>query len=254
MDSNKQKLATVILAAGKGTRMKNPSMAKVMAELAGKPLIGHVADMTRQLGSDLDVAVVGYKKEAVIEFLSANYDNIEFAEQNEQLGTGHAVAQAESALGKFNGNVLILCGDVPLLKAATLEKFIKAHTNAAADVSVLSTIIDDPTGYGRIVRDADGQFTKISEQKDATEEEKLFKEINSGVYVLSAEKLFTSLKQVSNSNAQGEYYLTDIIAILRDKGATVKAFPSATFDELQGINSPEDLRRAEAYYLKTTGI
>ena len=248
MNSDKQKLATVILAAGKGTRMKNPSMAKVMAELAGKPLIGHVADMTRRLGSDLDVAVVGYKKEAVIEYLSANYDNIEFAEQTEQLGTGHAVDQAGSVLGDFDGNVLILCGDVPLLTAETLEKFIDAHSSDAADVSVLSTIVDDPTGYGRIIRNKDGAFTKITEQKDASEEEKLVKEINSGVYVLSAAKLFSSLKQVSNSNAQGEYYLTDIISILRDKGATVRAFAGATFDELQGINSPEDLKRAEAFY------
>lgn len=243
--------SVVILAAGKGKRMKNPELPKVLVELAGKPLLGHVLEQVDILSPEKTVVVIGHKKEKVYDFLDKlNQDSISAVEQNEQLGTGHAVDQAAPVLNDYSGDVLILCGDVPLLKAETLGKFISQHNENNADVSVLSTIIDNPTGYGRIVRDSDNNFLKITEEKDANDAEKKVKEINSGVYILKAKKLFSSLKNVSNNNAQGEYYLTDIIAILRSEGAKVQAFAGAEFEELQGVNSPEDLKRAEECYYK----
>ena len=230
--------SVVILAAGKGKRMNNPDLPKVLVELAGKPLLGHVLDQVNEISADNTVVVVGHKKEKVISFVENNYNgNISCVEQNEQLGTGHAVDQAEPVLKDYPGDTLILCGDVPLLKASTLQNFIDFHNQQNADVTVLSTKIDNPFGYGRIVRDSEGNFLKITEEKDADEEEKKINEINSGVYILNTASLFESLKKVSNNNAQGEYYLTDIIDILRGKNANVQAWAGAEFNELQGVNS-----------------
>jgi len=244
-----EKFSVVILAAGKGKRMKNPDMSKVMALLAGKPLIEHVLEQVQNLKSEKTIIIVGHQKESVIDFVnSLKIKNISYVEQNEQLGTGHAVAQAESEFIGYEGNILILSGDVPLLQSRTLNNFIDNHTDYFNDLSVLSTFTDNPTGYGRIVRDKNKKFLKIVEEKDATPEEKLIKEINSGVYILRCEYLFDALKEVSNKNSQGEYYLTDIIDILRKQGLQVGAFAGAKFEELQGINSPDDLERAEKYY------
>ena len=238
--------SVVILAAGKGKRMNNPDLAKVMALLGGKPLIAHVLDTVAGLQPNKTVVVVGNQKQSVIDFVnSRNESNIFFAEQNEQLGTGHAVAQADSFFVDYDGDILILAGDVPLLTSETLIKFAQNHYLNKADVSVLSTFAPDPTGYGRIIRTSDRSFLKIVEHKDATELERQVNEINSGIFLVSSKLLFSSLKNVSNSNSQGEYYLTDIVEILHSSGYKVIAFAGADFDELQGINTPVDLARAE---------
>jgi UDP-N-acetylglucosamine diphosphorylase/glucosamine-1-phosphate N-acetyltransferase len=236
----------IILAAGKGKRMNNPDIPKVLVELKGKPLISYVLEEAELLKPSLMVIIVGFHKDKVINYLNSTaFENIKFVEQTEQLGTGHAVAQAERIFQDYNGNNLILCGDVPLLSHHTLEKFIEEHNRNEADLSVLTTIAPNPKGYGRIIRDINGNFNKIVEEKDASDEERKTAEINSGVYFIKSELLFNSLKEVSNKNAQGEYYLTDIVDILFKKKARVLAFNLASFSELQGINSQEDLKNVE---------
>lgn len=243
-------LAIVILAAGQGKRMKNPDLPKVMVPLVSKPLIGHVLTEAQKLDPKRIIVIVGHKKEKVIDYINdLKYENVDFAEQKEQLGTGHAVYQAKENLKDFDGDVLILCGDVPLLNHKTLLKLISNHRDKEAVVSVLSAIVKDPKGYGRIVRNWDtGVFTKIVEQKDADANIKRIREINSGVFVVDAKELFQALEEVSNDNAQGEYYLTDIAEIIRNKDKNVIAFPGADPTELVGINSPEQLGEAEELY------
>ena len=237
-------LNVVILAAGKGKRMKNPEIPKVMVLLDGKPLLSYVVEQVKFLNPKRIIIIVGHKKENVIEQFS--YDkSLEFVEQKEQLGTGHAVAQSESLLANSVSLILILCGDVPLLKSKTLSEFIDNHKSKKLDISVLTTIADNPNGYGRIIRDSNGEFLKIVEQKDATPDEQKVNEINSGVYILSSQHLYNSLREIGNSNAQQEYYLTDIVEILHKQNCKVGAFPLASFEELQGINSPEDLQNVE---------
>lgn len=244
-----RKLAVVILAAGKGKRMKNPELPKVLIKMAGKPLLGHVLDQAVQLEPESIVIVVGHFREKVEEYIeSLGLDNTVLALQAEQLGTGHAVAQAESALSGFSGHVLILCGDVPLLSVETLNEFVEQHFDNEADLSVLSADAPDPTGYGRIVRNGNGEFLKITEEKDANEEEKKITEFNSGVFIVESGMLFDSLKHVSNNNSQGEYYLTDIVGILHSRGRRLIAHKGADFDELQGVNSPEQLAKAEKFF------
>lgn len=246
---NEEKLAVVILAAGLGKRMKNPELPKVLAEMAGKPLIGHVLEETNKLSPDKIVIVVGYHREKVIDYVkSLDIDNIEYVVQEEQLGTGHAVDQARENLKDFDGSVLILAGDVPLLSSGTLKKLINWHITENDILTVLSTNAPDPTGYGRIVRDQSGKFQKITEQKDASEEELKLHEVNSGVFILARKPLFDSLSKVNNNNAQGEYYLTDIVEILKEENQIVKAYCGAKFEELQGVNSPEQLEKAEQVY------
>ncbi len=244
-----EKYSIVILAAGKGKRMMNDDLPKVLVELEGKPLIGHVLGQTQKLPCDKTVIIVGHRKEKVTDYVnSLNMKNICFAEQAEQLGTGHAVRQAEPEFEGYEGNILILCGDVPLLRSATIDEFIEEHNSEKADVSVLSTLMPNPSGYGRIVRDENGAFLRIVEQKDANESEKEINEINSGIFFVKSRYLFDALKMLSNNNSQGEYYLTDIIGILSSRGLKVQAVIGPEYIELQGINSPDDLERAKQYY------
>lgn len=246
--STSPSLAVVILAAGKGTRMNNPGKAKVMFELAGVPMIDYVVRQALSLDAQHIVVVVGYEKHSIMEHLSVVFPgHVQFASQDVQLGTGHAVMQAHSALSSFTGNVLILSGDVPLLRAATLQAFAEAHSNSGAALSVLTVEAADPTGYGRIIRNSSGQFERIVEHKDASEQERSIREINTGIYLVDANALFDALTGVSNHNAQGEYYLTDIVAILRAQGAAVHAAIADAFGEVQGINTVEQLAAAEAY-------
>ena len=244
-------LAIVVLAAGKGKRMKSGDLPKVLIPLREKPLLGHVLENLEDIKPEKIILVVGHLKDKVKDYArKLNDDKITFADQDEQLGTGHAVMQAEDELENFEGDVLILAGDVPLLTTKTLDRFISEHKKNNADVSVLSTTAPDPDGYGRIVRDKEGNFTKITEHKDADEDTKKIDEINSGIFLVEKNTLVNSLKNVSNKNAQGEYYLTDIVDILKSKDKPVFAFNLADFKELQGVNSPEDLKRAEKVYLE----
>jgi UDP-N-acetylglucosamine diphosphorylase/glucosamine-1-phosphate N-acetyltransferase len=241
-------LAITVLAAGKGKRMKKTGMSKVMTILAGKPLIAHVVEQAKKLNPNKIVLIVGHKKESVIDYVNNNFNNVEFAEQTDQFGTGHAVAQTENGFSTYNGDILILSGDVPLLCAETLEKFTEFHYDGKNDLSVLSTFTKEPQDYGRIIRDSNNNFLKIVEEKDANDNEKQIKEINGGVYLVKSKLLFNALKQVQNNNTQNEYYLTDIIEILQKQGYQTGAFAGADINELQGINSPEDLVLAEKYY------
>ncbi len=238
-------IAILILAAGKGTRMNHESLPKVLVPLCGKPLLAYVLETSQKFNPTKIIAIVGYLKETIFDFCETLFPKVQFAVQEQQLGTGHAVSQAESLLDDFSGDVLILAGDVPLISSTTIEKFISTHFEDGNTLSVLTTIAENPTGYGRIVRDNDGQFTKIVEQKDADDSEKTIKEINSGVYLVKSKELFSALRQLKNNNSQCEFYLTDIVQILRNESYQTAAYCLAEFDELQGINSKEDLLKVE---------
>lgn len=239
---NKSMLSVVILAAGKGKRMNNPNLPKVLVEFKNRPLLEYVINLSLSLEPKQIIIIVGHQKEQVINFIQ-QYNNqcIDFAVQNEQLGTGHAVQQAESKIFDAIDSVLILSGDVPLLSKHTVEEFIRMHNFYKSDASVLSSIAQNSTGYGRIVRDIEGRFARIVEEKDANEEEKQIKEINSGIYIINKSILFDALKLVQNNNAQNEYYLTDVISILYKQEKSVNAFCIADFEEIQGVNCIVDL-------------
>lgn len=240
------KTGVIILAAGKGKRMNNPYLAKVMALLNGKPLIDYVLDSVQKIDTDKIFLVIGFQKESVIEFVSSkNIKNLFFIEQKEQLGTGHAVAQVDPYLNGWKGNILILAGDVPLIKFETLKKLIDLHHETMSDLSVLSAKISNPFGYGRIIRNPDGSFCKIVEEKDADENQKKINEVNSGVYVVKSDLLFETLKELKNDNNQKEYYLTDIVELYRQKNKKVESFMIADQEEIFGINSQQDLLEAE---------
>ncbi len=246
MDKAKKALGVVILAAGKGTRMQNPAKAKVLFQLNGRAMIDYVVDQALQLQPERIVAVVGYRKEEVKAHLQDRYgERVEFADQDEQLGTGHAVQQTQDLLGDFTGPLLILSGDVPLLRPATLENFYAAHRAKSAIASVLSADIDNPDGYGRILRADDGSFQAIVEHKDADAEQRRILEFNSGIYLVEARHLYQALAQVSSDNAQNELYLTDIIAIIRAAGGAVQAWRAADWRELIGINTKAQLDASE---------
>lgn len=246
--TNHRALAVVILAAGQGKRMGNPNVAKVLAPLHGRPLLGYVLDQARALHPEKIVPIIGHQRDAVRAFVEIECPEAQCVEQVEQLGTGHAVQQTKPLLGALHSDVIILSGDVPLLSSQTLQVLLQAHRNGGASCTVLTTSVDDPTGYGRIVRSDEGALLRIVEHKDATPLELSIREINSGVYVVQAEELYPALDLVQNSNAQGEYYITDIINILQRRGATVIAHRTDDAIEVQGINTVADLERATELY------
>ncbi|KRM55880.1 bifunctional UDP-N-acetylglucosamine diphosphorylase/glucosamine-1-phosphate N-acetyltransferase GlmU [Lacticaseibacillus sharpeae] len=227
-----EKKYTIILAAGKGTRMKS-KLYKVLHEVAGKPMVDHVLTQVEQVHPDTIVTVVGHGAEAVEAELG---DRSQFVVQEQQLGTGHAVLQAESILGDKEGMTLIANGDTPLLTAQTFEKLFAYHRDKGAKATILTAKAPDPTGYGRIVRGELGTVQKIVEQKDATPEEAKIDEINTGVFCFDNQALFSALHETTNNNAQGEYYLTDVIEILKRRGDVIAAYKMKNFDESQGVN------------------
>ncbi len=243
------KLATVILAAGKGKRMKNPEKSKVMFDLNGKPLIQYVIELALKIHSDKIVLIVGHRKKSVTDFVndifSDDISRIKFAHQDQQLGTGHAVMQTYDELKDFEGNVLILSGDVPLLKFGTIEKFLSFHNDNKFKASLLSAIFEQPFGYGRIIRDANLNFVDIREEKDSSEDEKKIKEINSGIYIIDNKLLFDAIKTLKTDNAQGEYYLTDVFKYFKDKGIKIGAIPVENNIEICGINTIDQLKELE---------
>lgn len=246
---NSSNLTIIVLAAGKGKRMNNPDLPKVLAELSNKPLLKHVLDKFEKLNPVKSIIVVGHQKQKVIDYCNSLNINIQFAHQDEQLGTGHAVIMCKSILEDYDGNVLILAGDVPLIRKSTIENFIDIHNSNQSVLSVLTTIAPNPTGYGRIIRNKDGDFERIVEHKDSTEIEKEIDEINSGIFLVDSIQLFKALDNVKNTNAQKEYYLTDIVAIMKSWNEKVWAFNLAAFDELQGVNNSDDLKLAELNFL-----
>lgn len=232
---------SVILAAGMGTRMKS-KMPKVLHKVCGKPLSKWVIDASKAAGADKVCAVVGHKAETVKEVLG---DVCEFALQAEQKGTGHAVMQAIDVIKNSKGEVVILNGDTPLITAETINKAIEYHKNNGNQATVITAILDDATGYGRIVRDNDGSVLKIVEQKDASKEEKKINEVNSGMYVFDAQSLVYALDKITPNNAQGEYYLTDTLEILLSAGKKIGGYAISDNDEIRGINDRVQLNEAE---------
>ena len=234
-------LVAVILAAGKGTRMKS-KLPKVLHKIGGKPMLQHVLDAADAAGAARKVVVVGHEAELVEAMVG---EQAQMALQAEQLGTGHAVMQTEAVLKDFCGTVMIICGDTPLLEAAELKKFYEGHVASQAAATVLTAFMDDPAGYGRIIRDADGNVLGIVEEKDAVLEQKAIKEINTGIYCVEAPLLFEVLAILTCDNAQGEYYLTDVLAKLDAMGKKVGGVATADSDMIMGINSRRQLAEAE---------
>jgi bifunctional UDP-N-acetylglucosamine pyrophosphorylase/glucosamine-1-phosphate N-acetyltransferase len=233
-------LAAVILAAGQGTRMKS-DLPKVLHQVAGKPLLGHVVQTARELEAARIIPVIGHAADRVRDALAS--ENLTFVLQAEQLGTGHALQCAEAALDGFTGDLLLLCGDVPLLRSSTLQKLLAHHHVNSACITILTAQMINPTGYGRIIRGPSG-VERIVEEKDASSTERQVDEINTGIYLFRAPEVFGFLQQLDNSNAQGEYYLTDVVAVARQEGKRVEALMIENAEEAMGINDRLQLARA----------
>ncbi len=235
------KTAAIVLAAGAGTRMKSDK-PKVAHEVLGKPLVNWVLDAAEEAGIERLVTVVGHKREQVIPLVE---DRAEIVVQEEQRGTAHAVLSCSDALADFEGSLLVLSGDCPLITSGTMKALIDMRESNDAAVVVLTMEMSDPTGYGRIIREADGSVARIVEQKDASPEEAVVTECNSGFYCFDAKALFEALGQVGSDNAQGEFYLTDVLEISRNAGRAVLALPAKDPNECLGINTREQLAAVE---------
>ena len=233
----------VVLAAGKGTRMES-NLPKVLVPVCGRPMIEYVLDALREAGIARSIVVVGYQAERVRETL-ADRPQVEFAEQMEQLGTGHAVMMCQAALRDQKGPVLIVTGDSPLIQVDSVRQLLELYQRDRP-ACILGTLNkDDPTGLGRIVRDANGQFIGIVEEKDATVEQKAIREVNMSTYVFDCQRLLPVLDQLGNQNAQGEYYITDAPGILHAAGHDVRALPVLKPCEALSINRVADLELVE---------
>jgi bifunctional UDP-N-acetylglucosamine pyrophosphorylase/glucosamine-1-phosphate N-acetyltransferase len=236
-------LHVVIMAAGKGTRMKS-AYPKVLHRLQGLPLIEYVLRAAEPLTATSTVLVVGHMAEAVRGAL-AGHGSLKFAIQEPQLGTAHAVMQAEPLLAGKTGVMVLLSGDVPLLSTGTLRRMIAMHTESGAAATLLTAVLDDPFGYGRVIRSG-GRIERVVEERDATPEERRVPEINAGIYVFDLEPLFSSLKAIASANAQGEYYLTDLPTVYVQRGLQVQSVQVDDPREILGINSREQLAEVGA--------
>ncbi|MBO0847234.1 MAG: bifunctional UDP-N-acetylglucosamine diphosphorylase/glucosamine-1-phosphate N-acetyltransferase GlmU [Nocardioides sp.] len=228
-------LTVIVLAAGEGTRMKSKT-AKVLHEIGGRSMVGHVLAAVQALDPTRVVAVVGHQREQVGPHIESLMPGITLAVQDDQQGTGHAVRIALEASGTTSGTVLVAAGDTPLLRGESLRAFAQEHEAAQCAVSVLSGVVDDPFGYGRIVRNDEGDVQAIVEEKDATADERSIHEISSGILAFDAEFLVDALPKVGNDNAKGEYYLTDTVGLARDAGLTVGAFRIDDWMQTEGVN------------------
>ena len=245
---NKTDLKAVILAAGKGTRLQSEgnTLPKVMRVAAGKPLLAHVLSQLDFIAKKDCVIVVGYKKETVIDA----FPGYIFAEQTEQLGTGHAVMAGFSQLEGYDGQLLVCYGDMPLLKRETYKALIDEHISSGNVCTILSGTSDLDLPYGRITRNENGEFCGVVEDKDATPEQKNIRELNIGVYVFDAAALRSVLSELKSDNAQGEYYLTDAPLILKKKGFKIGVCCRELGYEIIGVNTPEQLQQTEEILLK----
>ncbi len=241
MKSNKP-FAVIILAAGKGTRMKS-NLPKVLHKINDKPMVGHVIDTSKHIGATEIVTVIGYKSELVKKTMGNS--GTKFALQKEQLGTGHAVKQCDSILSDFEGDIIVLSGDVPLISAQTLTNLLSNHNDSDNSATILTASIDNPHGYGRVIRSADGSLNKIVEHKDANTDELKINEINSGIYVFDSKILFKMLPQVKNENSQGEYYLPDVLTMILENKLKVGVEKTKNITEIQGVNTIEQLQELE---------
>lgn len=240
------KITALILAAGQGTRMKSDT-PKVLHKVCGKTMLGHVIEAVDSVGADKKIVIVGHGADIVKAEMSEQA--LSFVHQTKQLGTGHAVITAEEEIPE-EGLVLVMCADTPLITGASLKEFTEYHIKEKNSVSVLTAEIDNPFGYGRIVKDSQGQLLKIVEEKDATEDIKKIKEINSGMYCFDAAELKRNLGKISNNNAQGEYYLTELIEIAVAQNEKTGAFPVKNLDEIMGVNNRVQLAQAESVMRK----
>ncbi len=232
------KLKTLILAAGKGTRMKS-DLPKVIHKVNGIPMVKKILNELEKLGTEENILILGHKKEEILKELG----EIKYAVQEEQLGTGHAIMQAENLLKDYEGDVMILYGDTPLLRHETLKAMYEAHKKSGVATTILTSVYENPFGYGRIVKNGE-KVTAIVEEKEADEETKKIKEVNAGVYCCNAKELFAALKKVTNNNEKGEYYLTDIVGIQVGEGKTVASFVLEDNREILGVNSKVELAEA----------
>jgi len=230
----------VVLAAGRGKRMRS-RYPKVLHSVGGKPMLLHVLDAVHRAGINKEVVVLGHGKEMILERLG----EIDHVVQEQQLGTGHAVYQCRDAVGDRYKNVLVLCGDTPLITADTVKELLQHHRDSHSVATVLTADLPDPEGYGRIVRDSSGRVERIIEQKDASPKELEIREVNSGTYVFNREELFKALEKISADNAQGEYYLTDVIKIFFEQGKHVSALKAKEPSEILGINDRTQLAQVE---------
>lgn len=237
-------IKAIILAAGKGTRMKS-STPKVLHSVMGKTLVERVIDNVFKIDNLSEIfTIVGHQSDRVTEFITSKYTSVDCILQQPQLGTGDAVFKAYDRLKGFEGTVIVLCGDTPLLTTETLNNFVSHHKETGSDLTVLSAIIDPSTNYGRIVRNAEGNVTRIVEEKDASSEEKAIKEVNAGVYCIEWKQVSPAFFELTTNNEQGEYYLTDIVGWSVGKGMKVQAFVLEDNNEIFGINSKLDLAHA----------
>jgi UDP-N-acetylglucosamine diphosphorylase/glucosamine-1-phosphate N-acetyltransferase len=236
----------LILAGGMGKRMKS-DLPKVLQLLNGKPLISYVIENLKSSGVDRITVIVGYRGQQVIDTIG---NTVSFVWQHEQLGTGHAVMQAEESLKDYDGNILIACGDVPLIRPETFSKLAEKISDTHVKAVVLTMEPEEPAGYGRIVKDGSGAFKRIVEEKDASPEEKKIREVNSGTYIFHSSFLFKGLKEVNTDNAQGEYYLPDALQFILKKGQSVETLLLEDSIEGSGINSQEELKDLQEYINK----
>lgn len=237
-------IKSIILAAGKGTRMKSDT-PKVLHKIFNKELLGYVIEAVNATGkAEENYVIVGHCADEVEKYVAKNYENAKCRLQSPQLGTGHAAFQAYEDLKGFDGEVLILCGDTPLLTSDTLNKFIEAHRKNNAALTVMSAVFNDPTNYGRIVRDEKGDLKAIVEEKDASDAQKKIKEINTGVYLIDWEKVHEAFLNLDSDNAQHEYYLTDIVKWTIKQGLKAQSFILENNEESYGINSKKHLAQA----------
>lgn len=235
------KVAALVLAAGKGTRMKS-RLPKVLHKVGGKAMVERVLDTVTAVGVDRSVVIVGFGGEEVRAYLG---DRCEYVTQAEQKGTGHAVREAKLVLGDFDGTIVLMCGDTPLVTEDTIKALLNEHAATGAAATVLTAHMENPTGYGRIIRDEEGKVLRIVEQKDGTPDELAVQEINTGMYAFDSQKLWPCLAQLSDDNAQGELYITDVVGILVNAGERVSAYMTMDEDESLGVNSRVQLAEAE---------
>ena len=248
--NSKQKLATLILAAGKGTRMKS-NLPKVLHIVDAKPMLIHVIGLAKNINSERIINILGHKKELVIDAIKS--EKVEYVIQEPQLGTGHAVQQTEALLKDFDGDVLVLSGDVPLLRKSTIEKMLKIHCEANIGATVLTAMFYNPHGYGRVIRKDNDTLDYIIEEKDCDDEQRKIKEINAGIYIFKSIELFPALEKIKNDNKQNEYYLPDALKYIANAGQSIALHITDEPIEISGVNTVEQLRELNLIFKKWYG-